>query len=576
MNNETKWLLQWFKTNENLSLIKSLNINPETHKYYPNQSSRQVKSGHYVSTESTPLRDPYLVTFSLPMATSIGLTSEICKSMPFILMFSGDYNKNNWATPYALSIYGREMYSNCPFKNDTGYGDGRAMSLTEIVIDGNRWELQLKGCGKTPFSRTGDGRAVLRSSVREFLVSEAMFHLNVKTTRALSLLASDTETVLRPWFSNKEQQNIKQKHDIMQQSKCAVLCRAASSFIRVGHLELFSRRVRSSNNDDKIFRLKELELMAEHVIFREYNYLTSIQNLNLQEKIIMMLKNASNKFAKLVADWLRIGYVQGNYNSDNCHVGGITIDYGPFGFMGKFKALWNPWIDGGPKYAFLNQMYANDKNFNSFVDSVLPLLDEQYSELAENIKRNHLVIVIDTCNQMWAEKMGFSEFDENVAMIKYELFELMEMCDADYTLFWRQLANILENNNNNNNDNLFELLNDCFYRELATNEKNKWIVWIKLWLAKITQMAIDNNITTTEIAQKMKRVSPKFVPRDWMLTMASDAANNGDFNVINELQKLFETPYDEHINDNLSNKYYKKEEGYNNHNPKNNGNSFIS
>ncbi len=574
MNNETVLLLQWFKTNENLSLIKSLNIDPESEKYYPNHTSRPVKSGHYVVVESTPLQNPYLVTFSLPLALSLGLTSKICTSLPFVSMFSGDYNKNNWATPYALSIYGREVYNNCPFKNDTGYGDGRAMSLTEILIDGNRWELQLKGSGKTPFCRTGDGRAVLRSSVREFLVSEAMFHLDVKTTRALSLIASDSETVLRPWFSNKEQQNIKQKHDIMQQSKCAVLCRAASSFIRVGHLELFSRRVRSSSNGDKINRLKELELIIEHTIFREYNHLTNISNP--YEKIIMMLKEASNKFAILVANWLRIGYVQGNYNSDNCHVGGLTIDYGPFGFMGKFDALWNPWIDGGSKYAFLNQMYANDKNFGSFIDAVLPLLDDKYLDLAENIRRNHLVVVIDTCNQMWAEKLGFSEFDENVAIIKYELFELMETCEADYTLLWRQLGNIVEqNDNNNNNSILFELINDCFYRELTIDEKNKWTVWLKLWLEEIKNINTNTHTNTKEIAQKMKSISPKFIPREWMLVTAYNAANNGDFSVINELQTLFETPYDEHTNDNMTAKYYKKEEGYNSCSI-NRGNSFVS
>ena len=263
MNNESNWLLQWFTNNENLSLIKSLNIDPESEKYYPNQSSRPVKSGHYVFVEPNPLQNPYLVTFSEPTALSIGLTNEICTSKPFISMFSGNYNKTNWATPYALSIYGREIYNNCPFKNDTGYGDGRAMSLTEILVNGNRWELQLKGCGKTPFCRSGDGRAVLRSSVREFLVSEAMFHLNVNTTRALSLIASNTERVLRPWFSNKKQQNIKQKHDIMQQSKCAVLCRASSSFIRVGQIELFSRRVKSSNDNNNDRNIKTLPNFCE-------------------------------------------------------------------------------------------------------------------------------------------------------------------------------------------------------------------------------------------------------------------------------------------------------------------------
>jgi len=559
-------ITDWIKSNEDLSWLNSLNKDPDSDEHYPNQSSRSVKSGHYVLVKPVPLRDPFLVTYSLPLANTLKLTKEMCHSDAFLSVFSGNYNKRVWATPYALSIYGTEIYDNCPFKNDTGYGDGRASSITEIIIDNKRWELQLKGSGKTPFCRTGDGRAVLRSSVREFLASESMFHLGIPTTRALSLIASNTDVVARPWFSCPKQQFINKTHDTIQQTKCAILCRTASSFIRVGHLELFSRRL--LNHSDDTNKRKELELMVNHTIFREYSYLNELP-MNFQEKMVAMLNNASHRFSNLIANWLRVGYVQGNFNSDNCHVGGLTMDYGPFGFMEKFNILWNPWINGGQKYAFLNQIYASDKNFESLTNAVLPLLDEQGVYKAERIRANHLELVINKCNLMWAEKLGFIEFDETVSKLKYDLFELMEKTEADFTLLWRQLCYIAEDNPVN--DKLYDFIDFCFYRELTDKEKDDWISWLKCWLTEIKKSGRE----MSEVAKHMKRVSPKFVPRESMLVSACEAADKGDYSVINELQTLFETPYDEHIDDGLSAKYYMK--------PKeasacgvSKGNSFIS
>lgn len=551
---------QLVKAHENKSWINSLNEDPESDKYKPNKQSRPVKSGHYVLVKPTPLPNPHLVTYSSSMASTLKFTDKLCNTTEFVSIFSGnDIISNSWATPYALSIYGQEMYTNCPFKNDTGYGDGRAISLTELIVKGVRWELQLKGAGKTPFCRSGDGRAVLRSSVREFLASEAMFHLNVWTTRVLSLIASDTETVARPWFSSKEQQNIVQKHDIMQQAKCAMVCRVASSFLRVGHLELFSRRTRKG--DSKELRLKELELIVKHTIFREYGYLNN-KPLNFQDKVILMLKDASKRFAILVANWLRVGFVQGNFNSDNCHVGGLTIDYGPFGFMEKFNVLWNPWIDGGSKFAFMNQIYANNKNFDTLVNAVLPLFDEEHKSCAEKIKKGHLEVVINQCNKMWAKKLGFERFDEDVAKIKYELFELMESSEADYTLLFRHLADVIESDSIS-----FELIEKCFYKKLNASQKQKWMEWMQLWIQKVRIKNKSDNI-----GNYMKTISPKFVLREWMLTLACDTANEGNYNVLNELKKLCETPYDEHINDGLVTKYYKLE----NINKGSSGTNFIS
>lgn len=178
---------------------------------FPNRESREVYSGHYVTVHPQPLPKPVLVVHSPSMAKLLGL-EEASGSDEFAAFFSGDVDvvsdlaSVTWCTGYALSIYGEPMMRNCPFGTGNGYGDGRAISVAEIVSQttGDRWELQLKGAGKTPYSRRADGRAVLRSSVREFLASEAMFHLGVSTTRALSLVASGSETVDRPWYVRTE------------------------------------------------------------------------------------------------------------------------------------------------------------------------------------------------------------------------------------------------------------------------------------------------------------------------------------------------------------------------------------
>lgn len=563
--------LKLLALNENCSLISLLNEDPETNKNQPNKISREVKSGHYVRVKPTPLPNPYLVIYSPKMASSLGLDNETCLSNDFLYLFSGTINddknaqtigKQSWATPYALSIYGQEMYSNCPFKNGNGYGDGRAISISEVVIQNtdsiSRWELQLKGGGTTPFCRGGDGRAVLRSCIREFLASEAMFNLQIPTTRALSIIASSTEKVSRQWYDDKGK-------EIMENSICAILCRVSSSFIRIGHLELYARRVRddidqlyklkiSKNQHSKTkemqHRINELKLMVNYSIFREFPHLNNVQNE--QDRYIMMLKDAGAKIAIMITDWMRVGYTQGNFNSDNCHVAGKTIDYGPFGFIEIFDPSWNMWKEGGIHFSFINQQRAGNKNFCSLVDSVIPLLSEENVKIANELKTKQYQRAIDSENLMWAQKLGFNEFNSNVSVIKMELFKLMELYMADFTLFWRQLAHVVQNYSGNNYSELFKYIQNCFYKTLTVDDEYKWVEWLSKWLTLLK----NTNPNYKIVSNNMRKLSPKFVPREWMLKMAYEKANTGDY-MINELQKLFETPYDEHDGE-MTIKYYKK------------------
>ena len=435
-------------THADLSWVKRLTCDPQTDQHKPNKTSRQVLSGHYVLVRPTPLPNPTLIHVSMPLLQELGLDVNQVKSDPeFINFFTGNISEptsatstnattkstngewgTTWATPYALSIYGQEMYDNCPFKNGNGYGDGRAISIGEVgplPWNNSRYEFQLKGAGTTPFCRGGDGRAVLRSSVREFLVSEAMHHLGISTTRALTLSVSQTETVSRPWYDevhNPKMDNIPDENDprllrvppeyrkmlikqlVMQarnptrmiEEPCAITCRVATSFLRVGHIELFSRRAKKQGGT----HVEALRKIVDHMKNREYPKVAD-------GDYITMLRETSRRFANLTSSWINVGYCQGNFNSDNCLVGGRTMDYGPFGFMERFEPLWNMWVGGGDHYGFMNQGVAGHKNFATLVESFRPLYSTESEQkmLLDVIEEHNLHRRRSMCD-MWCCKLG--------------------------------------------------------------------------------------------------------------------------------------------------------------------------
>lgn len=547
----------------------------------PNRTSREVKSGHYVLVEPMPLPDPYIVAYSPEMAGELGLSLEECQTDAFARLFSGDLPGGlpSWATPYALSIYGHEMYDNCPFGSGNGYGDGRALSIGEFVTGtGDRWELQLKGAGRTPFCRGGDGRAVLRSSIREFLASEAMHHLGVQTTRALSLVASRSEFTLRPWYSDgeksvteadldklarrllKEQRGIdfdatpeefkeqvrmqlrmqlKQSQsgrnpDIMQEEACAITCRAARSFLRVGHVDLFSRRARQGQGHG------ELELIVEHALTREYPDVEPGKPLSV--RAVAMLRVAGQRFATLAADWLRVGYVQGNFNSDNCLVGGRTMDYGPFGFIEQYEPLWNMWVGGAEKYGFFNQPNAAFKNFETLAMAVMPLLDQTQAAEVQQIIQEYGTFATEALTDVWRRKLGLATWRDEGEGLFGKVEALLRSSRADWTIFWRSLADVAEiGKTDMEAEELLLPLRMSFYEALSIREEDAWVGWLREWLAALCKEGRAGAV----IAAQMRQASPKYVPREWMLVAAYKAACRGDHAPLLELQKLFRAPYAE-------------------------------
>ena len=460
-------------------------------------------------------------------------------------MFSGDMsNISNltqnigWATGYALSIYGREYYAQCPFQTGNGYGDGRAISILEAVINEKRWEFQLKGAGKTPYCRGADGRAVLRSSVREFLAQEHMHALNVPTSRSLTLFTSKKEQVKRPWFKDN---SYSKDPEVMIEEDVAITTRVASSFLRVGQLELFARRARK-NEHPKAY--EELEKIVLHLIDREYSDLIN-QDLDLEKKVVLLALEFQNRLTSMVANWIRVGYCQGNFNGDNCAAGGFTLDYGPFGFIELFDPKYQSWTGGGMHFSFFNQPTAAQRNFKSFCSALKPLLTENTKALQEleKIENNFSKIMQKKMKIMWARKLGLDKFD--VELFE-DLINLMIETKVDYTIFFRELSNIPDD---------ISKLEKSFYGDLKNeNIISRWNNWLEIWKSLLN---INNEESKQKLIKQMKLTNPKYTLREWHLVNAYQEAQNGNYKVVHELQKIMTKPYEEQTKE-IEEKYYIK------------------
>ncbi len=536
------------------SLLNTLKADPDSTEDGVDHDPREVKSGHYVLVNPTPIENPLYIAHSKALFRELGIADTLATSPEFMKMFSADLSelpeglqKTGWATGYALSIYGTEYYQQCPFGTGNGYGDGRAISILEVVAKGKRWEMQLKGAGRTPYCRGADGRAVLRSSIREFLAQEHMHALGVATTRSLTLYTSKTEKVARPWFRDG---SYSKDPEVMVQEDVAVTTRVASSFLRVGQLELFGRRARKKEHPKA---MEELEEFVLHVIKREYSEEIDA-NLPLEKKVVLLAKAFCERLTTLVAEWIRVGYTQGNFNSDNCALGGFTLDYGPFGFIDNFDPYYQPWTGGGRHFSFLNQPQAAEKNFHMFYSALLPLLDSKEEALKElkSVRERFSYTMQEKMIHMWKSKLGFSRFNP---WIFNELIELMMETKVDYTLFFRELSNIPDT---------IEGLKKSFYGDAAlrTPLLQKWEAWLRKWKQHIHQTNDESINATTQrskerLSKQMKRTNPKYTLREWHLVPAYKAAQKGDYSLIHELQKVMTRPYVEHSRE-IEEKYYRK------------------
>ena len=469
-----------------------------------------------------------------------------------------------WATCYGASFAGRYGGQR---------GDGRAVSVG--IADG-RYEVQLKGAGVTPYSRRFDGRAVLRSCIREFLASEAMHHLRVPTTRALAVVTTG-ETISRAWYDAES------GYEKMVREPGAVGSRVASSFLRFGQMELFHQR-----GDDAL-----LAQLAEHALRREFGHLM-VQHPSepLASQLVRMFEEVCERQARLVAEWLRVGYCQGNMNSDNSALAGFTLDYGPFGFMEKFQPMWNPWVGGGMPYAFGRQPNAAAVNLVGLSEAFVKVVEMQSeSESLSGADKEAAVSKIrfavrdtfvdtfdathdDNCRR----KLGLSKWDDEAQKLWDDLFGLMAgrtgAQGIDFTLFFRALssappdgvavsqpAESMESEDEAGTEEagavvdlgeagegaLREVLSAGALEDLSEwpeEHMAEWREWVSCYWQRVSREEAAGHGADTRVST-MREVNPKYILRNWMAMEAYDAAERGDNDLVAELYEVLRKPYED-------------------------------
>ncbi len=494
------------------SFVRELPADPET-----NNRRRQVTGACYSLVSPTRVKKPRMVAYSREMAEQLGMSEELCQSPLFTEVFSGNRLLDDMQ-PYAM-CYGGHQFGNWAGQ----LGDGRAINLGEILNHaGERYTLQLKGAGLTPYSRTADGLAVLRSSVREFLCSEAMHHLGVPTTRALSLVLTGEEVVRDMFYDG---------HPRLEPG--AIVCRVAPSFIRFGNFQLFAAH-------DEIAELQQL---------LDYTIRTDFPHLGEPSKQVYLnwFEEVCRRTAEMIVHWQRVGFVHGVMNTDNMSILGLTIDYGPYGWLEDYDPDWTPNTTDaqGRRYRYGHQPQIAMWNLVQLANALYPLIEEA-GPLEKSLE------VYQQCFQMgWqemmAQKLGFQVFEENTdkALID-ELLVTLTLVETDMTIFYRQLARIdssIDNVNVVSNDTLMTPLMDAYYvdEQLTEDYKEKMGAWLRKYIRRVQKAGGNDD----ERRQAMNAVNPKYVLRNYMAQLAIDKSEQGDHSMVNELLEVLRRPYDE-------------------------------
>ncbi len=472
-------------------------------------SRRQVTNACYSFVAPTKTANPSLVHVSEEMLKAIGLTSEDAKSDDFLNVFTGNTILEN-TKPFAM-CYGGHQFGNWAGQ----LGDGRAINLTEIVHNNKRWAIQLKGAGETPYSRTADGLAVLRSSVREYLCSEAMFHLGVPTTRALSLSLSGDE-VLRDVMYNGNP----------DYEKGAIVSRLAPSFIRFGNFEILASRQDSET----------LKQLTEYTIKHFYPEISS----KGKQKYLDFLTNVRNKTIDMIVHWQRVGFVHGVMNTDNMSILGLTIDYGPYGWLEGYDLGWTPNTTDiqNKRYRFENQPNIGIWNLLKLANALYPLIEEV--DPLQEILNGYHDLFKEKYLKMMQEKLGLFSSDESDSELIGRLEETLQLTETDMTIFFRNLANVLVNDEV---DSAFKKIANAFYilDEIKGETKDYWQDWFKRYLKRLQK----ETFSDSERKIKMDLINPKYVLRNYMAQLAINDADKGDYKLIDELYQMLKNPYAE-------------------------------
>ena len=454
--------------------------------------ARQVPHACWSRVEPSPAPNPELLLWSSEMGAQLGLDT-------FDEVVLGGGQVVEGMDPYA------QRYGGHQFGNWAGQlGDGRAITLGEVQLATEVLELQLKGAGSTPYSRFADGKAVLRSSIREFLCSEAMHHLGVPTTRALSLVSTG-EMILRDMMYDGNQAH----------EPGAVVCRVAPSFIRFG-----SFQIHSAMGD-----IPTLKSLLEHTIthhFPEHDGTTD-------KGLVQWLSHVAEQTALMISHWMRVGFVHGVMNTYNMSIHGLTIDYGPYGWLEDYNPGWTPNTTDlrTRRYRYGQQPQIGAWNIARLLEAMVPLMEQP--DLLHDVLDGYTNAYSTFQNEMWAMKLGLEEFRDDDESLIRDLNELLQRVETDMTIFFRLLSSIQEPT--------IQSLADAFY-DPTTIPTEEWNAWLLTWWQRVH---------SNPDRKAMLSSNPKYVLRNWMAQLAIEAAESGDLSVCKELYTVLLNPYDEQV-----------------------------
>ncbi|RNC85015.1 MAG: YdiU family protein [Winogradskyella sp.] len=469
---------------------------------------RQVKEACFSYVSPIATKKPELIHTSSEMVQNIGLTKSDINSEDFLNVFTGNTVLDD-TKPYAM-CYGGHQFGNWAGQ----LGDGRAINLFEVEHNNKPWVIQLKGAGKTPYSRSGDGLAVLRSSIREYLCSEAMHYLGVPTTRALSISLTGDE-VLRDMLYDGNS----------AYEKGAIVSRVAPSFLRFGNYEIFAAR-----QDHKT-----LKTLVDYTIKHHFPKLGGPS----KDTYVKFFRDVMKRTLDMIIHWQRVGFVHGVMNTDNMSILGLTIDYGPYGWLDDFNFGWTPNTTDAQhkRYRYGNQPSIGLWNLYQLANALYPLIEDV--EPLENILEDYKTGFETKSLIMMRSKLGlFNDESDDIKLVQ-SLENALHLTETDMTIFFRLLSNFKKDNSVHG----FQLIQKAFYNiESITDPiKKQWYDWFENYQLRLTK----EELSDKERKGKMDTVNPKYVLRNYMAQLAIDEADNGNYKLIDELFSLLKTPYSE-------------------------------
>lgn len=452
---------------------------------------------YHTQVDPTPLPEPRMIHFNTDLAAELGIDTNEDERAILVSILAGNQAWPGYA-PLASVYAGHQFGTWVP-----QLGDGRALLIAEIRrADGSRSELQLKGAGQTPYSRGADGRAVLRSSIREYLCSEAMHALGIPTARCLSLVASP-RTVQRETVET-----------------AAVVCRASPSFVRFGHFEFFYHGGRHES----------LAPLADHVIDEHFPHL-----IGRADRYAAWLVEVVERTARLMAQWQSVGFCHGVMNTDNFSILGLTLDYGPFGFMDVFRLhhVCNH-SDHEGRYAYAAQPEIGQWNCSRLLQATLPLLaqrQEEAAQMAVEIYERYAPAFSLAALGRWTQKLGFKEVRDGDAQLVGRFLTILQRGKHDFTRSFRRLADI----GTDKDRPAAGMRDDMIDREAF----DAWVLDYR------SRLRAEHNSDDEARARRMNLVNPKYVLRNHLAQDAIARAEAGDASEIAKLLAVLSRPYDE-------------------------------